>query len=70
METGAMTGSDSTWNSPYATLRTNVAGSLHHAYRLMMEPLNDDCSFADYRITPAGVIIERALWILSAEDEC
>jgi hypothetical protein len=34
-----------------------------------MEPL-DDCPFADNRITPAGAIIEKALWIPSGEDAC
>src|ERR1019366_9045544 len=40
-----ITGSDSTWNSSCATFRTNVAGGLHHAYRLMMEPLTERLLF-------------------------
>jgi hypothetical protein len=49
-----------TWNSSCATLGRMWLGGFHHAYRLVMEPLNDDCSFAGYRITPVGAIIERA----------
>src|ERR1019366_6933569 len=50
------------WTSLLTRTDSEEARSNLHS---CMEPLNDDCPFADYGITPAGAIIERALWILS-----